>query len=371
MLRLIAAARSWHLLVRIGIATAAVAAATALQLPVEIVVPGEPFLLNFIVVAAASIVLGPAAGFLAAVETSFASLLFLTPAHPLRQAVDLLAIGAYAIVAAASAQAFCRLVDGALAERSQASSARREQEEAQARLTAVQSMARSLAESEARIHLLMREANHRAKNILSLVQAIARQTTARDRDDFIARFTERLQALAANQDLLVRHKWQGIDMEDLVRTQLAHFAELIGPRIAVGGPRLRLNASASQALGLAIHELATNASKYGALSTNAGHVDIDWRLDGEILAVNWVERHGPRVWQPERQGFGTTVTSTMVKQTLKGEVQLDYAPSGLAWHLTCPTRNALELGHDIQSSDDSRDGGHWLTASATGQDRHR
>jgi two-component sensor histidine kinase len=371
MLRLIAAARSWRLLVRIGIATAAVAAATALQLPVEIVVPGEPFLLNFIIVVTASIFLGPAAGFLAAVETSLASLLFLEPAHPLRQAVDLLAIGAYAIVATASAQAFCRLVDGALAERSQASSARREQEEAQTRLTAIQSMAQSLAESEARIHLLMREANHRAKNILGLVQAIARQTTARDRDDFIARFTERLQALAANQDLLVRHKWQGIDMEELVRAQLAPFAELIGPRIAVGGPRLQLNASGAQALGLAIHELATNAGKYGALSTDAGHVDIDWRLDRGILAMNWVERDGPPVRQPERQGFGTTVISTMVKQALEGEVQLDYAPLGLAWHMTCPAANALEISHDIQNNDDSREGGHRRTASASGQDSLR
>src|SRR5215467_11826016 len=152
MLRLIAAARSWHVLIRAGIATAAVAAATALQLPVEIVVPGEPFLLNFIVVVTSSIFLGPTAGFLAVAETSIASLLFLEPSYFFRihQAVDLLAIVAYAIIAAGSTQAFCRLVDGALAERSEASLARHEQEEAQARLTAIESMARSLSESEAR-----------------------------------------------------------------------------------------------------------------------------------------------------------------------------------------------------------------------------
>jgi two-component sensor histidine kinase len=178
-------------------------------------------------------------------------------------------------------------------------------------------------------------------------------TTARDRDDFIDRFAERLQALAANQDLLVRHKWQGVDMEDMVRAQLAHFADLIGPRIAIGGPRLHLNAAASQALGLAIHELATNAGKYGALSTDAGHVDIDWRLDGETLAMNWTERDGPPVRQPERQGFGTTVTRSMAKRPLDGDVRLDYARSGLAWHLTCPAANALDLSYDIQISDDS------------------
>jgi PAS domain S-box-containing protein len=201
--------------------------------------------------------------------------------------------------------------------------------------------------TEEQVHLLMREADHRAKNLLSLVQAIARQTTARDGDAFIDRFTERLQALAANQDLLVRHKWQGIDMEDLVRTQLAPFADLIGPRIAVGGPQLHLNAAAAQALGLALHELATNASKYGALSTNAGHVHVGWRSDGDAFAMSWTERNGPPVRPPKHRGFGSTVIESMAKLAVDGEVQLDYALSGLAWHLTCRAANALETGADF------------------------
>jgi PAS domain S-box-containing protein len=196
--------------------------------------------------------------------------------------------------------------------------------------------------TEEQVHLLMREANHRAKNLLSLVQAIARQTTASDRDDFIDRFTERLEALAANQDLLVRHKWQGVDIEDLVRAQLAPFADLIGPRIVVGGPQLHLNAAAAQALGLALHELATNAGKYGALSTDAGRVHIGWLLEGDALAVSWTERSGPPVRPPEREGFGTTVMRSMSKRALGGEVQLDYPPTGVQWHLTCPAANALE-----------------------------
>jgi PAS domain S-box-containing protein len=200
--------------------------------------------------------------------------------------------------------------------------------------------ARKRAEERAR--LLMREANHRAKNMLSLVQAIARQTAAHDRDDFVDRFTERLQALAANQDVLVRHTWHGVDVEDLVRAQLAPFADLIGRRIRVGGPRLRMNAAAAQTLGLVLHELATNAGKYGALSTNAGHVDIDWWLDGDALGMRWIERNGPPVRPPERQGFGTTVIRSMAKRALDGEVQLDYTPRGLEWRLTCPAANALE-----------------------------
>jgi two-component sensor histidine kinase len=110
---------------------------------------------------------------------------------------------------------------------------------------------------EARIDLLMREGRHRTKNILGLVQAIARQTAAGEAQDFIGRFSKRIQALAANQDLLVRHEWRRIDVNDLVQSQLEHFADLIGTRINFDGSKLLLNATATQAIGLALHELAT------------------------------------------------------------------------------------------------------------------
>jgi PAS domain S-box-containing protein len=197
---------------------------------------------------------------------------------------------------------------------------------------------------EEQIHLLMREASHRAKNMLSLVQAIARQTAAGVPEDFVGRFTERIQALAANQDLLVRNEWQGVDVEDLVRAQLAHFADLVGSRIAMHGPQLRLNATAAQAIGLALHELATNAGKYGALSTNGGRVDVCWGTNADVLTMSWTERDGPPVSPPERRGFGSTVIAAMAEATVGGEVQLDYAPSGLAWRLTCPAANGLECG---------------------------
>ncbi len=197
---------------------------------------------------------------------------------------------------------------------------------------------------EEKIHLLMREVNHRAKNMLSLVQAIARQTAAREPEAFIGRFTERIQALAANQDLLIRNEWQGVDIEDLVRAQLAHFADIVGSRITMCGPKLRLNAAAAQAIGLALHELATNAGKYGALSVGVGRVDVGWRFDGDIFAMSWTERDGPLVSRPERRGFGSTVVDAMAKRTVDGEVHLDYAPSGLAWRLNCPAANALERG---------------------------
>jgi PAS domain S-box-containing protein len=203
---------------------------------------------------------------------------------------------------------------------------------------------------EERIELLMRESHHRIKNILGLVQVIARQTATGDAQDFIGRFSKRIQALAANQDLLVRHGWQRIDVKDLVQSQLGHFADLIGTRINFEGPKLFLNAAAAQAIGLALHELATNAGKYGALSTETGRVNVRWQFKDDTFVMDWSERGGPAVRPPERRGFGSTVIEAMAKRTVGGEVEADYAPSGFGWHLTCPAANALEATVNIHKS---------------------
>jgi two-component sensor histidine kinase len=196
--------------------------------------------------------------------------------------------------------------------------------------------------AEEQVRFLIGEANHRVKNLLGLVQAIARQTVAGSVKEFIERFTERIRALAANQDLLACDERRGADLEVLVRAQLAHFADLVGSRITVRGPKLHLNAAAAQAIGFALHELATNAGKYGALSTSAGRLDVSWHLDGNALTVGWIERGGPPVQPPDHRGFGTTVVDDMARRALNGEVQLDYARPGLTWRLTCPAPNALE-----------------------------
>jgi PAS domain S-box-containing protein len=197
-------------------------------------------------------------------------------------------------------------------------------------------------EREEKEHLLMREVNHRAKNMLSVVDSIAHQTAAKNPEDFVERFSERIQALSANQDLLVRNEWNGVEIADLVRAQLAHFADLIGSRIAMRGSKLRLNPASAQAIGLALHELATNAGKYGALSTDAGRVDVSWGTEGDTLTMNWTEREGPPVSPPKRRGFGTVVMNAMAERSMAGEVKLDYARSGLTWRLTCPAASALE-----------------------------
>jgi PAS domain S-box-containing protein len=197
-------------------------------------------------------------------------------------------------------------------------------------------------EREETENLLMREINHRAKNMLSVVDAIAHQTATRNPEDFVERFSERIQALSANQDLLVRNQWNGVEIDDLVRAQLAHFADLIGSRIAMHGPKLRLNPASAQAIGLALHELATNAGKYGALSADTGRVDVSWGSDGDTLTMSWTERDGPPVSTPQRRRFGTIVMEAMAERSVDGKVDLDYAPSGLTWRLACPAENALE-----------------------------
>jgi two-component sensor histidine kinase len=154
--------------------------------------------------------------------------------------------------------------------------------------------------------------------------------------------TERIQALSANQDLLIRNDWHGVEAEDLVRAQLAPFADLIGSRIALRGRKLRLNAASAQAIGLALHELATNAGKYGALSKDTGLLHIGWWTEGETFTVSWTERDGPQVCPPQRRRFGTVVMKEMAERSVGGTVDLDYAPAGVTWRLTCRAANALE-----------------------------
>jgi two-component sensor histidine kinase len=108
------------------------------------------------------------------------------------------------------------------------------------------------------------------------------------------------------------------------------------------GPRLRVNAVAAQAIGLALHELSTNAGKYGALSTDKGRVEIRWGIEGETFTISWTERDGPPVSPPQRRGFGTVVMKEMAERSVDGRVELGHAPSGVTWSLTCPAVNVLE-----------------------------
>jgi two-component sensor histidine kinase len=198
--------------------------------------------------------------------------------------------------------------------------------------------------AEQQIRFLMNEVNHRSKNMLSVVMAIAQQTVASNPAEFVTVFSNRVQALAVNHDLLIKSQWRSVEIFDLIRGQLAHFGDLVGTRVSLDGPPLRLSSSAAQSIGMVIHELSTNAAKYGALLEDAGWIGIDWRVEdnGAGFSIGWTENGGPPVKAPTHRGFGTTVVTKMIERGLNGKTRLDYAPSGLVWRLDCPVKNVQE-----------------------------
>jgi PAS domain S-box-containing protein len=208
---------------------------------------------------------------------------------------------------------------------------------------------------EEHIRLLLREVNHRSKNFLALVQAVARQTLATKPEDFMGRFVERIQALAASQDLLVKNAWKGVDLGELARAQLAHFKDLIGTHIELKGPPLLISSSAAQTIGMALHELATNAGKYGALTNSAGKVTIKWGLESSqagdaTFRMSWCERGGPPVAEPRRRGFGSTVIGSLAEQSLDARIDLHYHTAGLCWQLLSNATNILEGGRSSHAA---------------------
>ena len=139
----------------------------------------------------------------------------------------------------------------------------------------------------------------------------------------------------------------GTQIDDLLKSQLGHFEDLIGSRIFAEGPDFQLQAAAAQTLGMALHELATNAGKYGALSNDVGQVAIKWRVspheDGDDrFDITWTETRGPPVTVPDGKGFGSVVVGRMAEHGLKAKATTTFEQSGLKWHLTCKVKSAQE-----------------------------
>ena len=199
---------------------------------------------------------------------------------------------------------------------------------------------------ESHVQLLLGEINHRAKNLLAVVLSVASQTRGVDHAEFLKKFSARVQSLAAGQDVLVENEWQGVSLDNLVRAQLNHFKDLIGRRITFAGDVVHLSPAAVQTLGMALHELATNASKYGALSNAEGHVAINWEKisagSADHLVMSWIESGGPEVVPPKGSGFGSVLTGKVVEMSLNGEVTSSFSPSGFSWRLDCPLDQVTE-----------------------------
>ncbi len=194
--------------------------------------------------------------------------------------------------------------------------------------------------SEARIQTLMQEINHRSKNLLSVVQVIARQTGRLYQGaNFLSVFTKRLASLTSNQDILISNSGIHVDLETLARAQFAHLIDPSDPQVTIGGPTVHLNESVSQAVGMAIFELVTNAAKYGALSQDGGAVALAWVItDGPspTIEISWFETGGPPVTAPTRKGFGFQVTGPILEGMTSGQTSRDYAAKGFRWSLSAP-----------------------------------
>jgi PAS domain S-box-containing protein len=206
-------------------------------------------------------------------------------------------------------------------------------------------------ERETHLQGLLRELSHRSKNLLAVIQAMARQTATGSSSvaDFQERFAARLQALAASHDLLVAADWHGASMADIAHSQIDYFLDPIASRIKIDGSPLLLRPDAAQNIGLALHELSANAVKYGALANATGTVDLAWSLPpGEPgarqLRIVWRESGGPPVEKPKARGFGRAVIERVVAQALEGEAAVDFQPSGLTWTLDIPDRHILSHG---------------------------
>lgn len=182
--------------------------------------------------------------------------------------------------------------------------------------------------SEQARRLLMREVDHRARNALTVVQSFLRLTDAETLEDFRRIVEGRVEALARAQTSLAARRWEGANLQHVVEAELGGLSAT--GRYTAAGPKILLGAEHVQPMSMAIHELATNASKYGGLSTEQGTLAVTWSLaDGGCLVLDWAEAGGPAVCPPSREGFGSRLIRQLARQ-LGGEVAFDWRPEGLA-----------------------------------------
>jgi PAS domain S-box-containing protein len=185
--------------------------------------------------------------------------------------------------------------------------------------------------------LMLAELNHRVKNNLATVQSMAAQTARRAQSvpQFFEDFEGRLLSLARSHDVLTLNSWAGAELSLLLERQLAAYSG----RVRMRGPKVQLDASGSVAMALVVHELATNAAKYGALSAAGGLVDVAWSRRDARLELTWTERGGPPVSPPTALGFGSRLIAKLAAGDLRGSADPTYAPEGLVFRLTSTLRD--------------------------------
>ncbi|MBS0536786.1 MAG: response regulator [Proteobacteria bacterium] len=194
--------------------------------------------------------------------------------------------------------------------------------------------------AEQRQFLLAREVDHRARNALAVVQAIVRLTRSDSKENYVRAVEGRVQALAQAHTLLSETRWQGADVARLVVEEVAPYRGLDRPRVRTDGPAVTLAPERAQSLALALHELATNSVKYGALSVAEGTLAVEWSVEGNVMTMVWTEAGGPPVHPPTSHGFGTKIMNAGIKHQIGGDVTFDWRVTGLQCTLRIPLERA-------------------------------
>jgi PAS domain S-box-containing protein len=212
---------------------------------------------------------------------------------------------------------------------------------AEGKIVGASKIARDITEKkrdEAQITILAREAEHRAKNVLATVQATVHLTQSDTPNGLKHAIEGRIQALANVHALFVESRWTGAELHSLVTQELSPYFQDGETRARINGPNLLLEPNTAQSIAVAIHELTTNAAKYGALSVPKGHVEVEWSraADGRLV-LRWIETGGPLVKPPTRQGFGTRVMEGMIRGQLKGQMRFDWHAEGLVCEIALQT----------------------------------
>jgi two-component sensor histidine kinase/DNA-binding response OmpR family regulator len=190
--------------------------------------------------------------------------------------------------------------------------------------------------AEERQTLLVREVDHRARNALAVVQSMIRLTRAETKEAYIAAVEGRITALSRAHVLLSQSRWQGANLSRILDEELAPYRRSEADKIVTAGPEVFLEPATAQILALALHELATNAAKYGALSSSVGRVKLSWELGPNGLVLQWVENGGPVVEPPNSLGYGMRVISASVERQLDGGAAFDWHPDGLRFTMAVP-----------------------------------
>lgn len=195
--------------------------------------------------------------------------------------------------------------------------------------------------AEERQVLLAREVDHRAKNTLAVVLSMLRLTKAKTTPEFVSTLEGRIHALAATHNLLSATHWEGADLRRIVEEELAPYRSARGNRVVTEGPTAMLLPATAQAVALALHELATNAAKYGALSTENGRLRLAWSVGPDAAELDWVETGGPSTTPPTALGFGLTIVRSSIEAQFRGGVSYDWQPGGLHCRLSIPRTQIL------------------------------